>query len=456
MDDLDRCAARAQSLGDLEQAARVTRRHYTRARLDDVGHLAFEQPVGHLRLEHVVDAGAAAAEVALGQLDEREARDAPEQLARLVADPLAVRQMAGVVVRHGDVEPAQRQVRAGQDLADVASARRERPRRRCVRQPVRVLLHRGATAGGVADDEVDAGAERPCQRRRLRAEFVEPPRVKIQGAAAPLPTRHHHVVAREREQPQGVAVDVRIEVTLHAAREQSDASAACSARPRDFGQSDGRRHVGQHLLHGGEARHDAQEPGSAHEPLPPAALIEAERAQQRAQARRIREDAVDEGRQHPAVPGSAVPLDLRARRLEQLAERHAGRTRRLAGATAEAEVEVPAERLGERDPSLGGRAHEIETAPWRVHFLAEHTVGRTLRQADPAVDARADRVEIRRVGTREGARHHSPLTKRPGLSRRSGSNVALIDRISASAPAAIGPQGSIAQRTATGPPVTTT
>ena len=115
-------------------------------------------------------------------------------------------------------------------------------------------------------------------------------------------------------------------------------------------------------------------------------------------------------------------------------ERDAGGTGRLAGPTAEAEIEVARHRGGEPDPVLGRRAHEIDTPSRGVHLLAEDAVRRALRQADPAVHAGAQAIHGGRVLGVERAergadgmhRAHRPPTKRPGFSRPAGSNSALM------------------------------
>ncbi len=58
---------------------------------------------GHFVLHHVVDAGAAAADVGAGHLAERQAGNGGQQLARRGADALAVGQVAGILVGDGGV-----------------------------------------------------------------------------------------------------------------------------------------------------------------------------------------------------------------------------------------------------------------------------------------------------------------------------------------------------------------
>src|SRR3989442_4623540 len=102
--------------GDREEATRVRRRAPPRAGLDDARELAFEQLARHAGLEEIVDARAAAAEVAVGKLDEPEPGDPVQKLARLLPDPLAVDQVTGIGVRDRHIEGTERQVGAGHYL----------------------------------------------------------------------------------------------------------------------------------------------------------------------------------------------------------------------------------------------------------------------------------------------------------------------------------------------------
>src|SRR5205807_5648900 len=180
----------------------------------------------------------------------------------------------------------------------------------------------------------------------------------------------------------------------------------------------------------------------------------------------MREHAEEEGlQQAPRQRPRAVPLDVGARGLEQRAERHAGRTRGLAGAAAEAEVEMVRVGIGDVETAFRHRAHQIDAAAGRVHFFAEHAVGGTGREADAAVDARANGVDCSGggkagfycSGVREAgcsaldSRRHRPPTKRPGLRTAWESNSVLIARITASAGGGTGPHGSMRSRRARGP-----
>src|SRR5688500_15917156 len=96
--------------------------------------LAVAECRGGFRLHEVVDAGAAAAHVRLGNLDEGYARNRGQQLSWLSPDSLRVCEMTGIVVRHrrGDRIPGRaRLAELDEQLRDVPYHGTEplRPRR---------------------------------------------------------------------------------------------------------------------------------------------------------------------------------------------------------------------------------------------------------------------------------------------------------------------------------------
>src|SRR5215210_711475 len=128
--------------------------------LEDVVRLAIPELGGWFGFDHVVDARGSAADLGLPDLLYIHPRYLLEGLARLTADALGVRQVAGVVVggRNGERIPLSHGAKLLQELRDVADRRAEilRPLRilRVVAQQVPVLLHRRAAAGGVDDNVV--------------------------------------------------------------------------------------------------------------------------------------------------------------------------------------------------------------------------------------------------------------------------------------------------------------
>ena len=91
-------AALAETVLDLEEAAGVAGGDDRGAGGGDVVDFALEKLVGHLGLDEVVDAGAAAAPHRFGEGLYLQAGNFAEQLAGLGSDFLAVAEVAGVVV----------------------------------------------------------------------------------------------------------------------------------------------------------------------------------------------------------------------------------------------------------------------------------------------------------------------------------------------------------------------
>src|SRR5262249_24943471 len=114
----------------------------------------------HFPLGQVVRAGAPAAELSPGDLDELEARYRAQQVAGLSSDPLAVREVAGVVVgdarahpmgRRGTRPPAEQVAHVASLCGDLARGPRVG---RIALEPATVLAQHRAAAGGIGDDEI--------------------------------------------------------------------------------------------------------------------------------------------------------------------------------------------------------------------------------------------------------------------------------------------------------------
>src|SRR5207302_8770346 len=103
------------------------------------------------------------------------------------------------------------------------------------------------------------------------------------------------------------------------------------------------------------------------------------------------------------VRAHALPVELGAGRLEELPEGHPGGACRLAGATAETEVEMARQPRRQLGPALGRRAHQIDAAARRIHLLPQHAISRALGKADATVDAGAEAIHGRREDGVESA-----------------------------------------------------
>jgi Fe-S oxidoreductase len=143
----------AQALGvrrDLQRAAGVPGHDGLSPRVEEVAGLALAQLGCGLRLHQVVDAGGAAAQLPVRRLDELQAGNPAQQLARLSANALGVGEVAGVVVGHLQLDgPAfGSRLDPAEELGDIAHTLRE-CRRSLSRLPERFEA-RGAKRGTVA------------------------------------------------------------------------------------------------------------------------------------------------------------------------------------------------------------------------------------------------------------------------------------------------------------------
>ena len=110
-----------------------------------------------------------------------------------------------------------------------------------------------------------------------------------------------------------------------------------------------------------------------------------------------------------------VALDLRAHPLDQPVVLDAGRARGHAGHAAEAVVEVLGHLRGDLVALLVTDPHEHDPPARRVVLVLEHLVARARRQAEAAVHAVLDQVQLGRLVLVPGDRHVRCLPRRrPG------------------------------------------
>ena len=190
---------------------------------------------------------------------------------------------------------------------------------------------------------------------------------------------------------------------------------------RDLGEGravGGGRDGGQERLPAGQRpRQQTQEPGGAHEALEPAHLVEAQpRGGQREQAR-VRKQHVEI---HPAKESAegaagALSLDVGTRGFDQLAIGNRGGTHRLAGAAAEAEIEVRGGGVGEADAPLRHGLDEEDPAARRIHLGAENGKGRAIGEAEAAVHAAVDALDVVPMQQERPRDGHRPRVMRHAL-----------------------------------------
>ena len=260
-----------------------------------------------------------------------------------------------------------------------------------------VLLHRGAAARHVDRDEVEALVGRDRRARELLGGLLDA-RVHHQRAAAARLPGGVDLPALGGEHAHGGGVDVAEERALDAALHEADAALARALRGHDLGQPPHRR---AQLDRRRQPQHRAQV-----RLLDPLAepLVDAEPALQRHQ-RRERAHPAGVGEQledHPPVRAlgagaRAVALDLRAHLLDQPVVLDARRARGHAGHAAEAVVEVLGHLRGDLGALLVADAHQHDPPARRVVLVLEHLVARARRQAEAAVHAVLDQVQLGRL-----------------------------------------------------------
>jgi len=132
---------------DLQRAAGIGGGDGVGAGVEQVARLALAELGGGLGVQDVPDAGRAAAQLPLGRLAQLESRDLAQQLPRLGADALRVRQMTRILVCRAKVEPAQPLAgNLGEVLDNLASVIRDRFR---VKRQIRVLTAHGRITGWI-------------------------------------------------------------------------------------------------------------------------------------------------------------------------------------------------------------------------------------------------------------------------------------------------------------------
>src|ERR687897_490038 len=338
----------------LKHATGVVGDDHLRPGLQDIVRLALTELGGGLRLDHVVDARGPAADLGLTDLLDVHPRYLLECLARLLADSLRVRQVAGVVVGRRNRQRITLSHGADflKELRDITALRAEslRPLRvlRVVAQQVTVLLHRRATTCGVDDDVVQVqvlegvyGLAGEVQGLLLAA------RVGREGAATTL-LGGHYLATLGGQNAYGGGVDRREEDPLHA------------------------------------ASHDA---GPAQLLADPEALVEAHRGCDGPKALGIGEELEDNLPESPVVrPALVAALDLLARGLDELVVLHAGRAGRNAGHAPQAQIPV-ADHLVVHRLLVEALVHQVDAPSRGVHLFPEQHVGRARRQAEATVHA---------------------------------------------------------------------
>ena len=407
-------AAVGQSPAELEETSRVPARHHAGARARDPVELPLEELPGYLGLHQVVDAGRPAAEVGLGEIDQPEPRDRAQDCARRLPHALAVREVTGLVVGHGQVErpPRLRQV-LRQELADVPHPRADGGRPRVIPEEMPVVAESRSAASGVRDDPVGVREGRGVPPGQLpRGAPIAP--VEMKRAAAPLLLGHDHAVPGARQEAHRRAVDLGEELRLDASLQHRDGPARAPAGRKRLGREalrPGGRKRREEALHRPDPREALQDAGSSHDTLEPAPLIEPRQGEQPREPLALGKDAQEELAQDaPAERARHLPLDLPARLLDEAPERARrrgtrSRTRGSRGTGPCGGRSSRSGRCGPRTPRASGtRGRAGSPSPGRAPGMSGTGAGRCRsarsRGCPPSPEARCRRRHRPAAGRR--------------------------------------------------------
>ncbi len=255
--------------------------------------------------------------------------------------------------------------------------------------------------------------------------------MQVEGAAADLLWRHHHLTAVAHQQADGGLVHLAEDVGHHAAGEKGypELGRVIRGAADDASGKEGAgRDAGHQLLQiSPGAGQKVQERGAPQQALEAGTLVQTQGSHQVANALRAgEEESQDEATGQPGCGGvAAVAQDFGPGFFHDLAVADAGRAGGLAVAALQAEVEVADNVLAEGDTPLAHRSHEVEPAPGRLGLQAELDVGGAVGKAEAAANAVHDILKaggIRAAEALLGSRRlprpcpaHSLPRKRPGL-----------------------------------------
>ena len=162
-----------------------------------------------------------------------------------------------------------------------------------------------------------------------------------------------------------------------------------------------------------EQTRGTQEPGKA------GLVVDLKQTGGQMKAARMREDVI-ERQPHDPVRRSFVD-DPGPGVFHHVPEANSRGTNRFTRPAIQTTEHVIHEGVGYRGAAFVERPHQVNPSPGRIHFVAEDTVGRAGRQAQPAVNT----IQVQFiVAGFESAFHtlSSPSTWRRGFKRPSGSN----------------------------------
>ena len=223
----DRQPRRAEAGADLHQAPGIARRHDLghRSGRGELSDLGVQHGAGHRRLQHRVDARAAAALVGAGQQAEPEPGDGREHRERRRLHALRVLQVAGRVVRDVERQGAARTGPAAASSSDTSRTLAPKLGRGLGAEQVAVVLEQRAAAGAVDDDVVGRPERRDVLARQRFGARRGRRRARAARRSSPGPATSTTRVAVGLERAAGGVVDVAEEGVHDAAAEEGDGAA---------------------------------------------------------------------------------------------------------------------------------------------------------------------------------------------------------------------------------------
>src|SRR5579872_86380 len=296
--------------------------------------------------------------------------------------------MTGVVIRDAGIDSSARRLwfETGNELVDVADARRESHRflaiREVAREELAVAFHRGATAGGVDDDCVARQLlEAVDQRTREAFGFFFTAGVERERAAATLTHGDVDLATFGGKDAQRCRVHVREKDALHATGDESDVHALVALRVDVRGEFLARRRRRSEIRKLRKPRRqEIQNSRTSNERLQSASNIQLQRDAKNREARRIRENRKHEVAKELVEKRTLrLRFDLRTRRFDQQIVTNARWTSGDAGHAAETAIEVRAYGLGKRNRVFLDAFHQVDPSARRIHLDAPRTVRRAGR-----------------------------------------------------------------------------
>ena len=271
-----------------------------------------------------------------------------------------------------------------------------------------VLLERGAATRGVGDDGVELAAAKrgDVLAGQLAGRFAHTG-MRGKCAAAELRAGDDDFAAVGREDANGRFIELGEGDIGDASGKEGHARAAGALRGKglaEFAEKEMIVDAGQETLAIGEAE-QFEDAGGAGERLQAGALVEAKQSGGEGDTvgvgkQALKNDVARESREERAL---VLVFNARAGVFDEFAVFHAGGAGGFAGAAIEAFINVADETFGERQFAVAHQNHLADAAAGRIAFEMPEAIGRTVVQAQAAMDA-ARKILVNRNRAGNGLR----------------------------------------------------